>query len=185
MRSRVGCLCFKRRGGAAEILSVNEFWRATSRKTLSCKGGFSRCTQGLVAGAGRGLSFSLSHALPHKVRRRSCERGFSIPSLLSRVQKLNNSWRADIKAKVFSRRRKYIRQTNGVSDQRRTFAVAGADKGGAKRIAHGKPKAKVFSRQRKYVRQTNGFSDQRKKFSIVGASNYVKIPDESLNLIGY
>ena len=83
-------------------------------------------------------------------------------SLLSRVQKLNNSWRADIKAKVFSRRRKYLRQTNGVSDQRRTFAVAGADKGGAKRVAYGKPKVKVFSRQRKYVRQTNGFSEQSK-----------------------
>ena len=164
MRSRVGCLYFKRRGGAAEILSVNEFRRATSRKTLSCEGGFSRCTQGLVAGAGRGLSFSLLHALPHTVKKssfkkrnhfrvaemcgrtngfseqiivfasrlRSCERGFSIPSLLSRVQKLNNSWRADIKAKVFSRQRKYLRQTNGVSDQRRTFAVAGADKGGVK-----------------------------------------------------
>ena len=58
-------------GGAAEILSVNEFRRATSRKTLSCEGGFSRCTQGLVAGAGRGLSFSLSHALPYTVKQSS------------------------------------------------------------------------------------------------------------------
>ena len=33
---------------------------------------------------------------------------------------------ADIKAKVFSRQRKYIRQTNDVSDQRKMFAVAGA-----------------------------------------------------------
>ena len=35
---------------------------------------------------------------------------------------------ADTKAKVFSRRRKYIRQTNDVSDQRKAFAVAGADR---------------------------------------------------------
>ena len=30
------------------------------------------------------------------------------------------------KVKVFSRRRKYLRQTNGVSDQRKRFAVAAA-----------------------------------------------------------
>ena len=39
------------------------------------------------------------------------------------------------------------------------YTSGAADKGGAKRVAHGKPKAKVFSRQRKYIRQTNGFSD--------------------------
>lgn len=38
---------------------------------------------------------------------------------------------ADIKAKVFSRQRKYIRQTNDVSDQRKMFAVAGATFDGA------------------------------------------------------
>ena len=35
------------------------------------------------------------------------------------------------KVKVFSRRRKYLRQTNGVSDQRKRFAVAAA---GAKSV---------------------------------------------------
>ena len=34
---------------------------------------------------------------------------------------------ADTKAKVFSLLRKYIRQTNGVSDKRKTFAVTCAD----------------------------------------------------------
>lgn len=38
---------------------------------------------------------------------------------------------ADTKVKVFSRRRKYLRQTNGVSDQRKRFAVAAA---GAKSV---------------------------------------------------
>ena len=37
MESCIGCLYFKRRGGAAEILSVNEFRRATSRKNLALR----------------------------------------------------------------------------------------------------------------------------------------------------
>ena len=47
--------------------------------------------------------------------------------------------------------------------------MAGANKGGAKRIAVDKPKVKVFSRQRKYLRQTNGVSDQRKRFAVAAA----------------
>ena len=46
-------------------------------------------------------------------------------------------------------------------------------------------KRRVHFRSAEMCGQTNGFSDQRKKFSIVDASNYVKIPDESLKLIGY
>ena len=73
------------------------------------------------------------------------------PSLLSCLRYISEAIAGATFAVASASPHACLRYTSG--------AVTGADKGGAKRVAHGKPKVKVFSRQRKYIRQTNGFSD--------------------------